>query len=47
MLNAPGDFVLGVVLGLYLGLAFPHEMHSGLTRVGLGSILPGGVETKT
>ena len=47
MLKIVGGLVLGVVLGLYVGLAFPHQLQDGLAKVGLSSILPTETTSKT
>jgi hypothetical protein len=45
MLNTLGGFVVGIIFGVILALSFPHQIHSGLAKVGLGSIGASASET--
>lgn len=46
MLSGLSGFVIGLVFGIVLALSYPHQLHTGLAKIGLGSIGTGAMELK-
>ena len=46
MLSGLGGFIIGLVFGVILAMSFPHQLHMGLAKIGLGSVGTGAMELK-